>query len=128
MKVGGSRGVAAVGVALAGALGTASCSADGASGAKGEPSSSDAAWDWIADCPPDVEVQVVPEHVCGWITAPLGDGEQELFVVVVEPPEPSDDPPILETGTDLGMAPNYAGLVPIAQRTGRRTVIVALPG
>lgn len=79
-------------------------------------------------CPPEVETQVVPEHTCGWITAPLGQGEQELFVVVVEPPDPSDRAPILETGTDLGVAPNYAALAPIAQRTGRRTVLLDMPG
>ncbi|GAB3030893.1 hypothetical protein GCM10011376_23870 [Nocardioides flavus (ex Wang et al. 2016)] len=79
-------------------------------------------------CPADVEVEVVPEHTCGWVSAPLGDSTQQVFVVVVEPPAPSDRSPILETGTDLGMAPDYAGLAPIAQRTGRRTVIVDLPG
>lgn len=79
-------------------------------------------------CPADVEVEVVPEHSCGWVSAPMGESTQQVFVVVVEPPQASDAAPILETGTDLGMAPDYAGLAPIAQRTGRRTVIVDLPG
>jgi len=124
--MGRSRGATVVGVVLAVAISTVSCSGDEA--APGVEATGRVDWEWVADCPPDVESEVVPEHVCGWIDAPLGGGEQELFVVVIEPSEPSDESPILETGTDLGMAPNYAGLAPIAQRTGRRTVIVALPG
>lgn len=88
--------------------------------------------DWATGpCPADVEVEVVPAHTCGWVPAPMGpmgESTQQVFVVVVEPPRASDAAPILETGTDLGMAPDYAGLAPIAQRTGRRTVIVDLPG
>lgn len=77
-------------------------------------------------CPDDVEVLVVPAHECGFVTK-IGSATR-IFVVTVEPPEASDLSPILETGTDLGMAPGYGGLAPIAQRTGRRVVIVDLPG
>ncbi len=78
-------------------------------------------------CPDDVEVLVVPSHTCGFVTRDP-DSEERMFVLVVEPPTPSDRSPVLETGTDLGMTPGYGGLAPIAQRTGRRTVIVDLPG
>ncbi|MFC5179358.1 alpha/beta fold hydrolase [Nocardioides taihuensis] len=78
-------------------------------------------------CPDDVEVLVVPAHRCGVVVPEPGEPE-EIFVVVVEPPVPSDAAPVLETGVDLGMTPAYGGLAPIAQRTGRRVVIVDLPG
>ncbi len=79
------------------------------------------------DCPDDVEVLVVPAHECGFVT-PDPDDSLRIFVVTVEPPQPSDLSPVLETGVDLGMTPAYGGLAPIAQRTGRRVVIVDLPG
>lgn len=78
-------------------------------------------------CPDDVEILVVPTHTCG-LVAPESDAPQRIFVVVVEPPVPSDASPVLETGVDLGMTPSYGGLAPIAQRTGRRVIIVDLPG
>ena len=78
-------------------------------------------------CPDDVEVLVVAEHTCGFVVPEAG-GAMKIFVVSVEPPSPSDLSPVLETGVDLGMTPGYGGLAPIAQRTGRRVVIVALPG
>ncbi len=79
------------------------------------------------DCPDDVEVLVVPKHECGFVT-PDPDDALRIFVVAIEPPQPSNLSPVLETGVDLGMAPAYGGLAPIAQRTGRRVVIVDLPG
>ena len=56
----------------------ASCSADGGSPPEQERP------DWSVDCPHDVETEVVPEHMCGRVTVPLGQGEQELFFVVVD--------------------------------------------
>src|SRR4051794_36917160 len=78
-------------------------------------------------CPDDVEVLVVPDHECGFVR-PHPSGAVSIFVLSVEPPEPSDLSPVLETGVDLGMTPGYGGLAPIALRTGRRLVIVDLPG
>ena len=78
-------------------------------------------------CPDDVEVLVVPPHTCGFVT-PDPEGPTRIFVVTVEPPTPTTASPVLETGVDLGMTPAYGGLAPIAQRTGRRVVIVDLPG
>ncbi|MBF4769903.1 alpha/beta hydrolase [Nocardioides agariphilus] len=114
------RQKARVAVALALlAVGTG-CSSD-----PGEPASGPT-YERVA-CPDDVEVLVVPEHECGFVR-PDRDGSLQIFVVSVEPPEPSDLSPVLETGVDLGMTPSYGGLAPIAQRTGRRVVIVDLPG
>jgi pimeloyl-ACP methyl ester carboxylesterase len=80
-------------------------------------------------CPDDVEILVVPVHSCGYVvTSGRSGAELRVFVVTVEPPQPSDLAPVLETGTDLGMTPTYGGLAPIAQRTGRRLVMVDLPG
>lgn len=78
-------------------------------------------------CPGDVEVLIVPVHECGFVR-PESDGAMKIFVVSVEPPTPSDLSPILETGVDLGMTPTYGGLAPIAQRTGRRLIILDMPG
>lgn len=80
-------------------------------------------------CPADVEVAVVPPHTCGEVTiTPVEGPDVRLFVTQVEPPEPSDRAPVLETGTDVGMVPGYGGLAPVAQRTGRRLIIVDLAG
>jgi pimeloyl-ACP methyl ester carboxylesterase len=80
-------------------------------------------------CPLDVEISVVPQHTCGKVALPAARGPRtRIFVVQVEPPRPTDRAPVLETGTDAGMTPSYGGLAPIAQRTGRRVVIVDLPG
>jgi pimeloyl-ACP methyl ester carboxylesterase len=82
-----------------------------------------------AECPTDVELLVIQEHTCGEVVAHRDSGlEVRVFVLIVEPPTPSESAPILETGTDLGATPTYGGLAPVAQRTGRRTVIVDLPG
>ena len=72
---------------------------------------------------------MIQEHSCGTVVARRASGlDVRIFVVVVEPPTPSDAAPILITGTDLGSTPTYGGIAPVAQRTGRRTVIVDLPG
>lgn len=81
------------------------------------------------DCPTDVEVMVVPPHSCGFVVRTARSGAtMRVFFVRVEPPTPTDLAPIVETGTDLGMVPDYGGLAPVAQRTGRATVIIDLPG
>ena len=83
----------------------------------------------VVECPSDVEILVVPTHTCAFVvtTSRSGD-EHKIFVLSVDPPVPNDLPPVLETGTDLGLTPTYGGLAPIAQRTGRRLVLVDLPG
>lgn len=122
-----SRTVGALVAGIATATGVAALVAGGLPGQRSDDPGAAAGWS-PQPCPADVEVEVVPDHTCGWVTAPLGEDTQQVFVVVVEPPEASDAAPVLETGTDLGMTPDYGGLAPIAQRTGRRTVIVDLPG
>ena len=76
-------------------------------------------------CPDDVEVFVLAQHSCGMVDR--SDGSQ-VFFLRVEPPQAPVGDPVLETGNDLGTAPGYGGLVPIAQRTGRELIIVDLPG
>jgi pimeloyl-ACP methyl ester carboxylesterase len=99
------------------------CSSQADSGARHVPTFQS------AQCPDDVEVLVVPAHQCGYVTSLRASGLRvRVFVVAVDPPDPPHRAPILETGTDLGTTPGYGGLAPIAQRTGRRTVIVDLPG
>ena len=78
-----------------------------------------------AECPPEVEATVLPSHECGDVHR--SDGSS-IFFLRVEPPEPPTRHPVLELGTDLGTAPDYGGLVAIAQRTGRELVLVDLPG
>ena len=81
------------------------------------------------DCPEDVEIMVVPEHTCGYVTTSLASGDEiRLFVLQVEPPTPSTQAPIIETEGDLGTQAWYGGLAPIAQRTGRRLIVVDLQG
>jgi pimeloyl-ACP methyl ester carboxylesterase len=82
-----------------------------------------------APCPDDVDIVVVPEHSCGYVTTHSAGGDAvRLFVLQVEPPTPSTRAPIIETGSDLGTAPSYGGLAPIPQRTGRRLIVVDLQG
>jgi pimeloyl-ACP methyl ester carboxylesterase len=80
-------------------------------------------------CPDDVDIVVVPPHSCGYVTTRLAGGDVvRLFVLQVEPPTPSTQPPIIETGSDLGTQASYGGLAPIPQRTGRRLIVVDLQG
>jgi len=81
-----------------------------------------------AECPDDVDIVVVPKHSCGYVATRNGRDEVRLFVLRVEPPTPSTQAPIIETGSDLGTAPSYGGLAPIPQRTGRRLIVVDLQG
>ena len=82
-----------------------------------------------AACPDDVDIMVVAEHSCGYVATRTSGGEElRLFVLQVEPPTPSTQAPVIETGSDLGTQPGYGGLSPIAQRTGRRLFIVDLQG
>lgn len=79
----------------------------------------------LSPCPDDVEVAVLAEHSCGYVDR--SDGSS-VFLLRVSPPEAPTRAPVVVTGTDLGTAPDYGGLVPIAQRTGREAIIVDLPG
>ena len=79
----------------------------------------------VAHCPDDVEVAVLAAHSCGYLDR--SDGSS-IFVLRVSPPEPPTRSPVVITGTDLGTVPDYGGLVPVAQRTGREAIIVDLPG
>jgi pimeloyl-ACP methyl ester carboxylesterase len=77
------------------------------------------------ECPDDVEAAVLDQHSCAVVDLPDGS---TIFVLRVEPPSPSAANPIVVLGTDLGTTPDYGGLAPIAQRTGRVALITDLPG
>lgn len=49
-----------------------------------------------AKCPDDVDIVVVPEHSCGYVTTRVaGGGQVRLFVLQVEPPTPATQAPII---------------------------------
>lgn len=102
---------------------TSACQAEGP--APGDPSRSVTGASTSTECPEDVSAVVLAEHSCGYVTV---TGGARLFWVRVEPPTPSRRAPVVETGLDLGVAPDYAGLAPVAQRTDRPLVIVDLRG
>ena len=90
---------------------TASCTSAPASHKPPPPSSAGTSLYEPITCPADVEVLVVPEHACGYVISNR-DASLRIFVVTVEPPEPSEDNPVLITGVDLGVAPGYGGIAP----------------
>jgi pimeloyl-ACP methyl ester carboxylesterase len=77
------------------------------------------------ECPDDVEAAVLESHSCSEVDLPDGSS---MFVLRVEPPSPSEASPVVVLGTNLGSAPDYGGLAPVAQRTGRVALITDLPG
>lgn len=77
------------------------------------------------DCPDDVEAAVLAQHSCAEVAL---SADRHVFVLRVEPPEPSDANPVVVLGTDLGKGADSGGLAPIAQRTGRVALIADLPG
>jgi pimeloyl-ACP methyl ester carboxylesterase len=87
-------------------------------------------------CPEDVAVAVVGTVECGTLTVPESrpeagdpvsgaDRTVRLLVVVVTPPGGTDhEDPMLVLGTEMATVPNYAGIVPLAQRTGRTVILL----
>lgn len=81
-------------------------------------------------CPSDVELQVLPEHSCGYLTV-LEDRDKSdgrtirVFVLKVMPPEkehPGD--PVFVLGGNIGEAAEIGGLTPIAARLHRTAYII----
>lgn len=84
-------------------------------------------------CPDAIVSLVVGDVECGFLSVPErrdpDRGEVEVFVTRVLPPggdAPAD--PLVVVGTNLATAPNYAGISPLSQRTGREVLIVAPRG
>jgi pimeloyl-ACP methyl ester carboxylesterase len=86
-----------------------------------------------APCPPDVEGVVLDEVTCGDVTVPLRHGAKDdgdtsdvqVFVTKISPRDGTGEAePVLVAGTSLATTPNYLGIAPLAQRTGREVIIV----
>ena len=82
------------------------------------------------ECPTDVRDALVVKAICGYVEVPAhrDDTPETLKVFVARiPPGSTTAPsaaPLLVVGTDLGDQPNYAGIAPLAQRTGREVIVV----
>jgi pimeloyl-ACP methyl ester carboxylesterase len=87
-----------------------------------------------AACPSDVEIQVLPEHSCGYLTVledrAQGDGRTiQLFVLKLLPPQaehPED--PVFMFGGNIGEANEIGALTPIAARVHRVGYVMDLRG
>ncbi len=102
-------------------------SADGTSGA-GRVAARDVETKYVeTECPEDVRGYVFGDVACGMLTVPA-DREApvdsvSVFVTRIQPPQPSESEPIL-VPPSMGGTPNYLGISPLAQRTGREVIIV----
>ena len=78
------------------------------------------------ECPVDVEAALLGTVECGVLQVPEdrgdGIGSVSLLVTSLTPAGGSVDDPLIVVGTDLATRPNYAGIGPVAQRTGRRVI------
>ena len=113
-------------------LATAGCTGDGSSGEpSGEPPAVAPAFEEVA-CPEDVDATILAPTTCGYLTVPENRAEPDrtvrLLVVRVEPPERLHDEPVFVAGTNLGNAPNYGGIAPVAQRLGREAILMDARG
>ncbi|WP_374458014.1 alpha/beta fold hydrolase [Nocardioides sp.] len=79
-------------------------------------------------CPSDVDASVLAPITCGYVTVPEDRTDPgrtiRLFVLRVEPPERLHEEPVFIAGTNLGNAPNYGGIAPVAQRLGREAILL----
>jgi pimeloyl-ACP methyl ester carboxylesterase len=122
-----SRLLGAIVVSVVG-TGTVGCSGSGGS------DGSRSATVTYADrrCPVDVSAALVGAATCGTLTVPenreTGTGKVRLLVATLTPPRLRHADPIVVVGTDLGASPNYAGIGPLAQHTGRRIVFLEQRG
>jgi pimeloyl-ACP methyl ester carboxylesterase len=94
----------------------------------GDPAPRPATFEKVA-CPSDVDASVLAPITCGYLSVPEdradpGQRTLRLFVVRVEPSERLHEEPVFITGTNLGNAPNYGGIAPVAQRVGREAILL----
>jgi pimeloyl-ACP methyl ester carboxylesterase len=80
------------------------------------------------ECPAEVTAALVGTVECGTLTVPenrtQNTGTVRLLVTSLTPAEVLADDPIVVLGTDIATRPNYAGIAPLTQRTGRRVLIL----
>jgi pimeloyl-ACP methyl ester carboxylesterase len=80
------------------------------------------------ECPAGVTLAVVGALECGTLTVPQdrtdGSGSVELFVATLTPGNLEAADPVVVLGSDIGTRYNFAGIAPMAQRTGRRVVFM----
>jgi pimeloyl-ACP methyl ester carboxylesterase len=103
----------------------ASCTGDGAGGDETfRPRFEEAA------CPSDVEIQVLPQHSCGYLTVledrATGDGRTiRIFVLKVLPPqEEHPEDPVFTLGGNIGEAAEFGGSTPVAARLHRIAYVI----
>src|SRR5207244_8820016 len=78
----------------------------------------------VAGCPPDVEIQLLVPHSCGYLTVlehrSRSDGPTlRLFVVRMPPDERPRPDPVLIVGNDIGALPDYGRYQAEAERLHR---------
>lgn len=85
-----------------------------------------------AACPADVEVTLLVDHSCGYLTVLQNRSDDDgatarLLVVRMDPPGGAASPdPVLVAGADIGDEPQIGSFAPLAARVGR-TVYVLEP-
>jgi pimeloyl-ACP methyl ester carboxylesterase len=84
------------------------------------------------ECPSSVDAVLLGQAECSTLTVrenrQEGTGTVQLLVATVTPPDLTHDDAIVAVGTELATRPNYAGIAPIAERTGRRVVFLEQRG
>ena len=135
VTAGRRRATAALGALTAASLVLAGCTGDGSDpeGGTGDRASDSGAFYSSRPCPDDVASAIVGTAECGTLTVPEsrgsgGDRTVEALVVTVTPPEITAPDPILVVGADLATSLNYAGVIPVALRTGHRVVFLEQRG
>jgi pimeloyl-ACP methyl ester carboxylesterase len=86
-----------------------------------------------ADCPSDVEVQVLVEHTCAYLTVPEDRGRPDgsslqLLVVTFTPSGAVQPDPVLVVGGEVGGVPNYGFLQAYAERLHRVVYVLEQRG
>lgn len=86
-----------------------------------------------ADCPRDVEVQLLVEHSCGYLMVPEDRSHPDratlkLLVVTFTPPGPLRPDPVLIVGDEIGGIPNYGFHQAEAERLHRVVFVLEQRG
>lgn len=115
---------------------TAPATSESTDGARSLPSVEDVA------CAPDILRAVVGAVDCRYVvvreqrgevgsspSVTAGESSVRVHVTRIRPPDgTASGAPLLVAGTHIGATPNYLGIAPLAQRTGRDVLVVDLRG